>query len=1049
MKRKITFLLSALFALTLITNPLTMLAQAGYGQTLWSETWTGGTTGTPGETPSAYGFEGTTVYGGATLTYAQSSSNTGLYNEKLAGGTAPELLLSKSNQTWTISNIPTGDALGMSLTFLSNKSTFTVTSSTTGITVSGSGTSWTFTQNSTSIKNFSITIKNTGSQNARIDNVSLTASKVQLPTPTNVSASPGNAEATISWSAVANASSYTLSYKTSASDAWTDITGITGTSRTITSLTNNTTYDVKVKAVGNNTTYTDSNYSGVQTVTPTAATYYSITISSPITGGSVIASHVSATAGTQITLTPSPDDCYSFTSWDVRDGSLVEVDVDNNNKFYMPSSNVTVNATFSQIHYTISYSVNGTIENDLDDNVTCGNNAHLWDAEKLEAEGITLPTGYSLAGWSTSASSTTRIDSYTPEDDATLYAVLSHTESGVLVDNVVILDGEATGLSSDILSNETTITESDISYKAKGIKYYSVQAGATNAFETSHKTIFGGKDAAVYIYNSAAFGEGITKFEIYSNYGASTSVTVGVNFGATQITSYNSSADNTWSQTLSTANHVYDCSSAIPSGAKYFCFGIAKDKNAQVQFRITYSTIGSRTTYYTHVQEVPKGLSYIENITPGDLVIVPKDAVLEITGSCTGTADNLVIEDGGKLITSSSVPATVKKSISAPLSKVYGWYTISSPVHTGSNAYVTIGTETTVNLTTGSHDMFAYDEENATWLNQQASSTPGHTAAGFDKMYAGQGYMYRSSDNTISFVGNTNYDAVDCALSCSGPGKLKGFNLIGNPYTHSIAKGSGKAIDNSKLSTGCYALTNSGTWTPITDGNEILPEQGILVEVSEAVADFQIQDIIYSGGGGGKYHNDNIMFTISNNSYEDVAYAWFDKGIGLTKINHRDENAPMIYIPQEGRNCAIATMSDDTKVFGLNFKAATMGQYTLSYKADGNFDYLHIIDRLTGEDIDMLLEGQYTFVATPNDNDNRFIVNLAYKPDYGEGNNENFAYQSGNEILVSGSGELQIFDVTGRSVMTTTINGVESINIPTQGVYIFRLNEKVQKIVVR
>ena len=144
--------------------------QATVGTTLWSENWTDGTAG---ELPSDYGFEGTTVYGSATLTYTQDDTGTKLYAETLAGGTSPELLLQKSNKTWTISNIPTGEATAMTLTFKSNKTTFAVTSSTTGITISGSGTSWTISQ-STGITIFNLTFKNTGSSNARIDDISLT-----------------------------------------------------------------------------------------------------------------------------------------------------------------------------------------------------------------------------------------------------------------------------------------------------------------------------------------------------------------------------------------------------------------------------------------------------------------------------------------------------------------------------------------------------------------------------------------------------------------------------------------------------------------------------------------------------------------------------------------------------------------------------------------------------------------------------------------------------------------------------------------------------------
>ena len=156
----------------------------------------------------------------------------------------------------------------------------------------------------------------------------------------------------------------------------------------------------------------------------------------------------------------------------------------------------------------------------------------------------------------------------------------------------------------------------------------------------------------------------------------------------------------------------------------------------------------------------------------------------------------------------------------------------------------------------------------------------------------------------------------------------------------------------------------------------------------------------------------------------------------------------MLYIPQDGQNYAIATMSEETQSFNLNFKAMTTGQYTLSYKAEGNYDYLHVIDRLTGEDIDMLLDGEYSFIASPSDNDARFIVRLGYNAN-GNVENDIFAYQNGSDIIVNGEGELQVFDVTGRMVINQHVNGVQTVNMPSNGVYIFKLNEKTQKIVVR
>ena len=142
---------------------------APQGTVLWAETWTGGTAN---ETPSNYGFEGTTVYGGGSVTYTQSSSETKLYDASLAGGSTPELLLKKSSTTWTISGIPTGEAKTMTLTLKSNKTSFSVSSTTSGVSVSWSGTTWTIT-NSSSASTITLVFKTTSSDNVRLDDLSL------------------------------------------------------------------------------------------------------------------------------------------------------------------------------------------------------------------------------------------------------------------------------------------------------------------------------------------------------------------------------------------------------------------------------------------------------------------------------------------------------------------------------------------------------------------------------------------------------------------------------------------------------------------------------------------------------------------------------------------------------------------------------------------------------------------------------------------------------------------------------------------------------------
>ena len=177
----------------------------------------------------------------------------------------------------------------------------------------------------------------------------------------------------------------------------------------------------------------------------------------------------------------------------------------------------------------------------------------------------------------------------------------------------------------------------------------------------------------------------------------------------------------------------------------------------------------------------------------------------------------------------------------------------------------------------------------------------------------------------------------------------------------------------------------------------------------------------------------------------------FNEGEGLNKIDHYNNDIQMLYISQDDANYAIAMMDDDTKVISLGFKAKTMGQYSLRLKSDGNFNYLHLIDRFTGEDVDMLLDDIYTFVGSPSDKENRFIVRLEYAAGNNEPDDSSFAYQNGSDVIVTGNGELQIFDLMGRLIAKQYVSGFSTWSVASMptGLYIMKLNEKTQKIVVK
>ena len=101
-------------------------------------------------------------------------------------------------------------------------------------------------------------------------------------------------------------------------------------------------------------------------------------------------------------------------------------------------------------------------------------------------------------------------------------------------------------------------------------------------------------------------------------------------------------------------------------------------------------------------------------------------------------------------------------------------------------------------------------------------------------------------------------------------------------------------------------------------------------------------------------------------------------------------------------------------------------------------------DKLEDRIIDLKAIDNYTFMGSTADSRDRFTLVFTQVE-----TGSIFAYQEGNDIIVSGEGELQVFDVMGRMVATKRINGIQTITAPQTGVYILRLNGKTQKMVVR
>ena len=387
-----------------------------------------------------------------------------------------------------------------------------------------------------------------------------------------------------------------------------------------------------------------------------------------------------------------------------------------------------------------------------------------------------------------------------------------------------------------------------------------------------------------------------------------------------------------------------------------------------------------------------------------------------------------------------------------------GWHAITSTLHNYGQTYWTIDDS----LLTGRYDMFRYIEASSTWENQKY-----YDGSAFSTMEPGRGYLYRRADEKEICIGGTpNTGSFTYALSCTAEAdKLKGFHLVGNPYGSEILKGTHVTYPTNSVATGYYTLNTDGSWLAHTDNSPIASGEGFLVQALTATT-LTFND--NPAKKGQVAEAPSLAFRVTDGEHEDLCYAirryevggksdsTADVSNGLHKMAHLDKELPMLCIALDSNHYAIAVLDDDTKSFEMPFTGKE-GTYTLSVRdmEVGGWTYCHLIDHLTGDDIDLLEHPSYTFCHTSEQPFfvNRFEVKLSPEGGWMAEAEGNFAHIEGENLTITGTGTLIAYDVIGRELFRREIKNEElrmkNSDFPGTGVYVLRLGEKSQKIVIR
>ena len=413
------------------------------------------------------------------------------------------------------------------------------------------------------------------------------------------------------------------------------------------------------------------------------------------------------------------------------------------------------------------------------------------------------------------------------------------------------------------------------------------------------------------------------------------------------------------------------------------------------------------------------------------------------------------------------------------------------------------------------YDYYTYYEPEYHWINFKRNS-PSHWHEDMDPAHPNIEYHWDNKPSNTSSLGNEttlkpgkgyllgiknetflqSYGTLnpsngtgDVTFPVTSKGDLRpGYNLIGNPYQAYLDfnafattnSGSGKIWSNA--SSAFYLLLYDGAYHKYVYGasnNQLQaprclhPHQGFMVisGSDNTNATFKNSMRVKSNATNAPFRDEpqidyplvNLVVT-DDESMSDIATIELDRpdkgGAPMVRDLHSGKGS--LYVNYDDTDYSIAFTQPGIREVAVRFATDEEATFTMTWDMEnGDFSYVHLIDNMTGVDTDCLQDSTYCFTARPSDYKSRFRLVLDYTgieepevPEPVEGPTH-FAFQMGNELVVNGEGQLQMFDLTGRQVMTTNISGTQSrVALPElgTGIYVLRLNGKneviTQKIVI-
>ncbi len=357
-------------------------------------------------------------------------------------------------------------------------------------------------------------------------------------------------------------------------------------------------------------------------------------------------------------------------------------------------------------------------------------------------------------------------------------------------------------------------------------------------------------------------------------------------------------------------------------------------------------------------------------------------------------------------------------------------------------------------------DLYSFDpSKELEWRNWKASA---------QLLHQGYGVLYASAvDNQLSFDIRTVVPedfAVDVEQPVNNPNAtFYRWALLGNPYTCEayIRDASLQVVIDGVTQYWYfpYYITNAAGDALVLapSSRPIKPMEGVFVQGwATGITHYMFTPEIETPNRGQSF--DLTVRKANTRSADVLDRARIQLGEGFD-FEHCDllPSPNRLYIPSGDKQLSVAHAGTIGEM-PLNFEAAANGTYTIAFEAeDLDFSYLHLIDNLTGADVDLLQQPEYTFSANRSDYASRFRVVFATgSSEDTETSTFGFVNANGNLCIygIEGEATVQVIDLLGHVISSDHFSGSYERKInAAPGLYMIRLingeNVRVQKVVVR